>query len=153
MGIFYIIIALIAGISLATQAAINTQLSKVTLGQPLIAALISFTSGSIILFIVCLFKTNLSEALPHLSNQPLWKFIGGSLGAFAVFTTIYLAPKVGVTNMLFFIIIGQLITAMIIDHYGLINMSIHLINWWKIIGMSIICLGLMIFFFGERWFN
>ncbi len=46
--------ALVAGVGLASQAAINSQLSKVVAGQPLIAALISFATGTLALLVVCL---------------------------------------------------------------------------------------------------
>lgn len=153
MGIIYIVIALVAGVGLASQAAINSQLSKVVAGQPLIAALISFATGTLALFIVCLVKTNLWEGLQNLAGQPFWKFIGGPLGALVVFTTIFLAPKVGITNMLFFIIIGQLVAAMLIDHFGLIYMPVREITLWKLGGMLIVMAGLVLFFFGDKWFG
>lgn len=152
MGIIYVVIALVAGVGLASQAAINSQLSKVVAGQPLIAALISFATGTLVLFIVCLVKTNLWEGLQNLASQPFWKFIGGPLGALVVFTTIFLAPKVGITNMLFFIIIGQLLAAMLIDHFGLIYMPVREITLWKVGGMLIVMAGLIVFFFGDKWF-
>ncbi|MDA3978733.1 MULTISPECIES: DMT family transporter [Gallibacterium] len=153
MGIIYIVIALVAGVGLASQAAINSQLSKVVAGQPLIAALISFATGTLALFVVCLVKTNLWEGLQNLAGQPFWKFIGGPLGALVVFTTIFLAPKVGITNMLFFIIIGQLVAAMLIDHFGLIYMPVREITLWKLGGMLIVMAGLVLFFFGDKWFG
>ncbi|MFC0309718.1 DMT family transporter [Gallibacterium trehalosifermentans] len=153
MGVIYIVIALVAGVGLASQAAINSQLSKVVAGQPLIAALISFATGTLALFIVCLVKTNLWEGLQNLAGQPFWKFIGGPLGALVVFTTIFLAPKVGITNMLFFIIIGQLVAAMLIDHFGLIYMPVREMTLWKIGGLLVVVLGLLLFFFGDKWFG
>jgi len=153
VGIIYIVIALVAGVGLASQAAINSQLSKVVAGQPLIAALISFATGTLALFVVCLVKTNLWEGLQNLAGQPFWKFIGGPLGALVVFTTIFLAPKVGITNMLFFIIIGQLVAAMLIDHFGLIYMPVREITLWKLGGMLIVMAGLVLFFFGDKWFG
>lgn len=153
MGIIYIVIALVAGVGLASQAAINSQLSKVVVGQPLIAALISFATGTLALFVVCLVKTNLWEGLQNLAGQPFWKFIGGPLGALVVFTTIFLAPKVGITNMLFFIIIGQLVAAMLIDHFGLIYMPVREITLCKLGGMLIVMAGLVLFFFGDKWFG
>lgn len=152
MAFSFIIIAFCAGIALAVQAAINSQLSAVVTNQPLVAAFISFSTGAITLFFICLWKADLITALQHLPKQPLWKFLGGPLGALAVFTTVFLAPKIGVSNMLFFIIIGQLIAALIIDHFGLIGMPTRLVNGWKILGFAIILLGLGIFFFAEKIF-
>lgn len=153
MGIIYVVFALVAGVGLASQAAINSQLSKVVAGQPLIAALISFATGTLALLAICLLKTNLWEGLQNLAGQPFWKFIGGPLGALVVFTTIFLAPKVGITNMLFFIIIGQLVAAMIIDHFGLIYMPVREVTVWKMVGMLVVMGGLLLFFFGDKWFS
>lgn len=98
-------------------------------------------------------KANVSEIWVNLPQQQWWKWTGGTLGALVVFTTIMLAPKVGVSNMLFFIIVGQLIMAMLIDHYGLIHMPIRLATIWKFIGLTIVFLGMLLFFYGDKWFG
>lgn len=113
----YFLLALVAGAALASQAAINSRLAQAVLGQPLISALVSFASGTVALLIFCFWKTDLS-ALRELTSVASWKLLGGVLGAGFVFTTIFLAPKLGITNMLFFVIIGQLCTAAVIDHFG-----------------------------------
>ncbi|PJG85107.1 DMT family transporter [Conservatibacter flavescens] len=153
MTISFLLIAFCAGIAMAVQAAINTQLSNAMVGQPIVAALISFATGAVVLFLVCLWKADLVEAINNLPKQPLWKFIGGPLGALVVFTSIFLAPKIGVTNMLFFIIIGQLVTAMLIDHFGLIGMPVRTMDIWKILGLIVILIGLGLFFFGKQFFS
>ena len=150
---FFIIIALSAGAALAIQAAINSQLAGAMNGQPVVAAFISFFTGAVVLFFICLWKADLGIALQHLPKQPWWRFIGGALGALVVFTTIFLAPQIGVTKMLFFIIVGQLIAALIIDHFGLLAMQARPIEIWQIIGFIIISLGLTLFFFGKKLFG
>ncbi|MBN6710885.1 DMT family transporter [Haemophilus haemoglobinophilus] len=149
----FMLIALCAGIALATQAAINSQLAQSIAGQPAIAALISFATGTLVLLFICWWKMDLFSALQQVPKQPLWKLIGGPLGALVVFTTIFLAPKIGVTNMLFFIIVGQLLTALIIDHFGLIGMVQRPVNLWQIIGFIVIGIGLLLFFFGKKFFH
>ena len=119
----YLIIALAAGVALATQSAINTQLAKAMSGEAVIATFISFAVGTIVLFFIAWVKTDLWGNLSGIPSQPWWKLIGGILGAVVVFTTVLLAPKLGITAMLFFIIIGQLITAATIDHFGLIGIA------------------------------
>ncbi|MFZ7199486.1 DMT family transporter [Avibacterium avium] len=153
MLISFILIALCAGVALATQAAINSQLAGSLMGQPVVAALISFATGTLLLFFICWWKADLFTALQQVPKQPLWKLIGGPLGALVVFTTIFLAPKMGVTNMLFFIIVGQLISAAIIDHFGLIGMTTRPIQIWQLIGFVFMGLGLVLFFFGKRLFG
>ena len=150
MFFVYLIIALAAGVALATQSAINTQLAKVMSGEAVIATFISFAVGTIVLFFIAWVKTDLWGNLSTVPSQPWWKLIGGVLGAVVVFTTVLLAPKLGITAMLFFIIVGQLITATTIDHFGLIGMPIREVNITKFIGLIIVAFGLVFYFFGDK---
>ncbi|ABR73449.1 EamA-like transporter family protein [Actinobacillus succinogenes] len=145
----YFLLALVAGAALASQAAINSRLAQAVLGQPLISALVSFASGTVALLIFCFWKTDLS-ALRELTSVASWKLLGGVLGAGFVFTTIFLAPKLGITNMLFFVIIGQLCTAAVIDHFGLFGMAQRTFQFSQIIGLLIIVIGLGFYFFGNK---
>ena len=150
MFFVYLIIALAAGVALATQSAINTQLAKAMSGEAVIATFISFAVGTIVLFFIAWIKTDLWGNLSTVPSQPCWKLIGGILGAVVVFTTVLLAPKLGITAMLFFIIVGQLITAATIDHFGLIGMPIREVNITKLIGLIIVAFGLVFYFFGDK---
>ena len=150
MFFVYLIIALAAGVALATQSAINTQLAKAMSGEAVIATFISFAVGTIVLFFIAWVKTDLWGNLSAIPSQPWWKLIGGVLGAIVVFTTVLLAPKLGITAMLFFIIVGQLITAATFDHFGLIGMPIREVNITKFIGLIIVAFGLVFYFFGDK---
>lgn len=150
MFFVYLIIALAAGVALATQSAINTQLAKAMSGEAVIATFISFAVGTIVLFFIAWVKTDLWGNLSAIPSQPWWKLIGGVLGAIVVFTTVLLAPKLGITAMLFFIIVGQLITAATIDHFGFIGMPIREVNITKFIGLIIVAFGLVFYFFGDK---
>ena len=150
MFFVYLITALAAGVALATQSAINTQLAKAMSGEAVIATFISFAVGTIVLFFIAWVKTDLWGNLSAIPSQPWWKLIGGVLGAIVVFTTVLLAPKLGITAMLFFIIVGQLITAATIDHFGLIGMPIREVNITKFIGLIIVAFGLVFYFFGDK---
>ena len=150
MFFVYLIVALAAGVALATQSAINTQLAKAMSGEAVIATFISFAVGTIVLFFIAWVKTDLWGNLSGIASQPWWKLIGGVLGAVVVFTTVLLAPKLGITAMLFFIIVGQLIMATTIDHFGLIGMPIREVNITKLIGLIIVAFGLVFYFFGDK---
>lgn len=150
MFFVYLIVALAAGVALATQSAVNTQLAKAMSGEAVIATFISFAVGTIVLFFIVWVKTDLWGNLSAIPSQPWWKLIGGVLGAVVVFTTVLLAPKLGITAMLFFIIVGQLITAATIDHFGLIGMPIREVNITKLIGLIIVAFGLVFYFFGDK---
>lgn len=151
MNFLFYCIALLAGSAIATQAAINSQLNKSLAQQPLMAAFISFLVGTLFLFILVLIKGQLSHSLTLLGQIPAWKFTGGFLGVILVVSTTVLAPKLGLANMLFFIILGQLLSAMLIDHFGLFSMPQQPVITSKIIGLIIILIGIFIFLFGNKF--
>lgn len=150
MAWIYSSMALLAGMLLAMQAAINSQLGQSLNQQPLTAALVSFGVGTVFLFAVVAAKGQLG-AVTLMPEQPWWKWVGGLMGAFMVCASIILAPKLGVANMLLFIIIGQLLAGMLIDHFGWLNMPVKPVDLSKVVGIGLMVLGLAVFMFGSQW--
>ncbi|MDO5687632.1 MAG: DMT family transporter [Neisseria sp.] len=147
---FFWVMALCAGLFLGGQSAINSQLSTSLGQQPILAALISFAVGTVVLLVLAKSFGQLQfSSIANMPLQPWWQFIGGFLGAFVVFTTVLLAPKLGIANMLLLILIGQLISGMLIDHFGWLNMPLRPVSLSKIIGLLLMIFGLVVFFYGD----
>ena len=112
----YALTMLAAGIGIPLLAALNAALG-VRLGSPAAAAMI--------LFCVALAATTLvtvatgSKALAQAPFAPKHLFLAGLLVAFYVLSITYVAPHFGVGNAVFFVLLGQLISAALIDHFGL----------------------------------
>ncbi|WP_165009521.1 DMT family transporter [Neisseria yangbaofengii] len=150
MWAVYLGLAFAAGMASAMQAAINTQLARAMGDETLIATLISFAVGTVALFFITWVKTDLFGYLAAIGQQSWWKLSGGLLGAMFVFTSVLLAPKLGIANMLFVIIIGQLLAAAVIDHYGFIGMAVREMTMPKLIGLVVMGIGLALFSFGDK---
>ncbi|TLD83175.1 DMT family transporter [Helicobacter sp. MIT 11-5569] len=143
-------ISLVMGIAISMQAPINASLSRSLQASPILAALISFVIGSAcLLLFACLSGELNADIFKSLLKQSWWKFLGGILGAFFVFGTILLAPKIGLINMFLLILIGQLITGMLLDNFGAFGLNIKPISWHKILGLVIVFGGLLVFFMKE----
>ncbi|WP_049237872.1 DMT family transporter [Moraxella canis] len=150
MQYFYWLLAFFVGAGAAIQAAINSRLAAGLGDQPIIAAFISFLIGTIFLGVIMISQSNLTLAWAGLPEQPWWRWLGGLIGAAFVFSTVLLAPKIGLVNMVFLIILGQLSAGMAIDAYGLIQMPTRPLSWQKYIGILVMLLGLLIFMFGDK---
>ncbi len=138
------------GLTIAIQAPINASLAKSIENSFIMAATVSFVVGSICLILVASINGDLNlNSIKNLSNQSWWKFLGGILGAFFVFGTTLVAPKIGLINMFIIVLIGQLIMGLILDNIGAFGLEIKHISWQKILGLSIIIIGLIIFFYKE----
>jgi transporter family-2 protein len=153
MNVMYLLMALAGGAGLSIQAAINSRLSTGVGGQPLIAALISFAVGVLCLAVLAAVQADWQSATANLGEQPWWRWLGGMIGAAFVFTSVLLAPKLGVANTMFLFIIGQLAAGMAVDHWGLIQMPVRPVYWWKFAGMGVMLIGLVFFVFGDRLFQ
>ena len=153
MNVIYFVIALLAGVGMSVQAAVNSRLSFGIGEQPIVAALISFVVGTFCLMVIAWQFSDWHQVTAHLGQQPWWRWCGGVIGAGVVFTSVLLAQKLGVANMMFLFIISQLATGMVIDYYGLIQMPVRPLYWWKFAGMGLMLCGLVLFVFGNRWFG
>ena len=153
MAWFYLVIALTAGAGLSVQAAVNSRLAAGVGGQPLIAAMISFAVGTVCLLVLALLQSNWQTVGAGIGQQPWWRWVGGVIGAGFVFTSVFLAPKIGIGNTMFLFILGQLASSMLIDQYGLIQMPVRPVYWWTLAGRALMLCGVALFVFGERWFK
>lgn len=141
--LLYILIALIAGVILPTQAGINNKLAM-TLDSPPLAALISFAVGTVALFIYTLFSGISITNLSAMSSAPLLEWTGGLMGAFFVASTIILLPKLGVALTFSLVLAGQMVTTLVIDHYGLLGVPIKEVNLPRVFGIILLIAGVVI---------
>ncbi|RDC65156.1 DMT family transporter [Adhaeribacter pallidiroseus] len=139
---FYYFIAFIAGSGIAVQSGANAQL-RLLINNPLITALISFLVGTITLVILVL--TTAHKELPTaqtLTHIAWWKWLGGIMGAFYICSVVITAPKIGAANTLGFVMAGQLLFAVLFDHFGWLGFNIHAVSPMRIVGVALLLLGI-----------
>ena len=119
-SLILLISAIAVGISLASQAGVNSQL-RVALASPIQAAFISFFIGTIILGIITLFQGGEWIEWQGAKAIPWWAWLGGLLGAFNIAVSIFLAPRLGAVALAISVVCGQLIASLLYDQYGLLG--------------------------------
>src|SRR6478609_6266416 len=140
MKILYYILPLLAGIMMTVQSGINSQL-RTAIQHPLLAALISFLSGSVALLLLVLLSRQAIPTMQTFGNISWYKWTGGLLGAFIVTVSLVSVARIGAANMFVLIIAGQLITAVIIDHFGMLGLQQSSITLQKTIGVMLLAAG------------
>lgn len=146
---FIFLFAFIIGVALPLQALINNQLRNNIGGSVMVSAFISFFTGALILFIAALILGDNFPAFGQLKNLKLWQLSGGLLGAIFVFGTIYLAPKIGTASMLSLIIAGQLVSSLLYDATGFLNVPVREISLARIIGAVLVVSGALLITFPD----
>ena len=132
-------LALFAGALIAVQAPINAILGKAS-GSPIIAAFISFVVGTIALGAFVARSPNGLFAA-ELRSVPWYAWTGGLYGAFFVAIAAFGAPRIGVGPLLTAAIAGQLLGAIILDHYGLLGLARQPVSIEKIAGVALVLIG------------
>ncbi|SFM52598.1 DMT family transporter [Shimia aestuarii] len=135
----YALTMLAAGIGIPVLAALNAALGQ-RLGSPLAAGVILF----VVAFLSALIVAGASGQLPRMAGAiaaPKHLFLGGCLVAFYVLSITWVAPKFGIGNAVFFVLLGQLISAAAIDHFGLFGAQVSPLSLARAGGIGLMAAG------------
>jgi transporter family-2 protein len=132
------LIMLLAGIGIPVLAALNARLGS-QIGAPATAAFILFLVA-LAVATVAMMATG-RQGFAALPAQPKHLFLGGVLVAFYVLSITYVAPSFGIGNAVFFVLLGQLASAALIDHFGLFSARQTPLEPTRALGIACMALG------------
>ncbi len=139
----FIAVAFGIGVMLPVQAGVNAQL-RLWVAHPVVAALLSFVVGTVALFALSLiFRTNWASG-SRLTSAPWWVWTGGLLGAVYVLLAIILAPRLGAATLIGLTVAGQMISSVVLDHFGLIGYPVHPASAGRIAGSALLLIGVLL---------
>jgi transporter family-2 protein len=134
-----LLLAALSGILMAVQGSVNAGLSK-AIGI-LESNLFVHISGTLLLlcllYILKLGKGNFTMY----TEAPWYAFLGGVVGVGIIYLVVASIPRVGVANATTAIIVGQVLAALIIDHFGLFGLQRMPCNWCQLLGLGLLALG------------
>ena len=137
---FYLLLALVAGAMMPTQAAINNKLAGYV-ASPISAAFISFLIGTVGLFVYMLATGVPVSNVANIKDAPPIAWLGGLLGAFFVASTVILAPRIGVAMTFSLIVAGQMLITLVLDHFGVLGLPVKEISLARVGGILMIVAG------------
>ena len=140
--IFYAAFMLVVGLGIPIFAALNGNLGA-RLQNPILAAIIALSVG----IVACLGFMILSGNIPNLvvdSSIPFYFYLGGLFVVFYVLGITWIAPKFGVGNAVSFVLLGQIISMAIIDHFSLLGAAIHPISAQRLVGLALMAIGVFL---------
>ncbi|WP_286238075.1 DMT family transporter [Neptuniibacter halophilus] len=140
MYLIGVCVVLLAGAMLPLQAGINSHLARFS-GSALWASAISFMIGCVALIAVNMALRTTTPSMIQLKDAPAWAWIGGLLGAFFVTAMAMFAPKLGASTLVALVIGGQLVTAVLLDHFGLAGYEVSETSLTRIAGLVLVGVG------------
>ena len=142
-SIFYLLLAVLAGAMMPTQAATNNKMA-VVVDSPILAAFISFVVGTVAVFVYVLASGTPLGSIAAVKDAPPIAWIGGFLGAFFVTAAVMLVPRLGPAMTFSLMIAGQMIVSLLIDHFGLLGVPIKEVSIARIAGVLLITGGVIL---------
>jgi transporter family-2 protein len=137
----YAAVMLAAGIGIPVLAALNAGLG-LKLASPVAAAVILFAVAMSTTLIVLAIAPSANWA--GLATAPRHFFLGGALVAFYVLSITWVVPHFGVGNAVMFVLLGQLVSAALIDQFGLFGTAQTVISPLRAAGISLMAVGVVL---------
>jgi transporter family-2 protein len=131
-----------AGIGIPILAALNAQLGR-SLQSPWMAAVVLF-SVALVAAVAVLLVTGGARPLAALAGQPKHLYLGGLLVAFYVLSVTVIAPRFGLGNAIVLVLMGQLASASVIDHFGLFGAIQREMNGTRLAGLAAMLAGVLL---------
>jgi bacterial/archaeal transporter family-2 protein len=145
----YLALAFVIGCAIPLQAAINSQLKGHLDQSTILAALVSFTVGTIALAIVAVVSGQRIGALAQVTDARAWQLTGGLLGALFVFGTTLLAPQIGVARMTALILAGQVLVSLLMDTGGWLGLPVRELTLTRVAGAVLVVAGVVLVNFDQ----
>lgn len=132
-----------AGVAIVIQQAINADLRN-GLNSAAWAGFASYVGGTLCMV---LFAAAMRDPVPApavIARIPLWAWCGGALGAVYIALAIVLVPQLGSTTFVALLIAGQLLSALVFDHFGLLGLAQRPIDLTRAIGVGLLVAGILL---------
>lgn len=139
----YMLLAMAAGAGIAFQAIINARL-RVVVDSAVWAAVIQTFLGLLLLGTVALVIREGPPIAEGVSRAPWWVWIGGLLGALYVITSIIAVAPLGAALTIASVIVGQVLTSLLIDHYGWLGVEVQRLSATRAAGAALLLGGVLL---------
>jgi len=143
------LLAALAGAMIALQARANGELSQ-RLDNGLQAALVSFSSGLLIILLITPFSPHIKEGIRNLRSAiahkeiARWKLLAGALGGSFVAIQTQIVPLIGVAIYSVASIAGQTAMSLVVDRIGLTGGGKKLISPRRVIAAVLTVLAVLV---------
>ncbi|MBB1442375.1 DMT family transporter [Pseudoalteromonas sp. SG43-3] len=140
------LLAIISGMALSSQAAINGQLgAKVGVIH---SSLLTFAVGTVITMLLIFFFEPSYEA--SLLTVPKWQLTGALFGIAYMVMMVSAVPKVGVATATVATIFGQMVMSLVIDTRGWLGNTPIELNYWRLAAMLCIACSLICIYLSNK---
>lgn len=138
------ILGVTAGLASTTQGSVNARIRDIV-KSPYITTLINFiTAIAALLVIVLAVEGDFDMHREDIAAQPAWILIGGLCGVTIVMLGIICIPVLGSARNVMLLCFGQIMSGLIIDHYGLFGSPVSSMSLTRGAGAMLVLAGIIL---------
>jgi transporter family-2 protein len=134
-----LLLVIFGGGLLPAQFATNSALAR-TINSVTLTGAISYLVGSILLVILVLSQKSPDWVAAR--KAPFWAWLGGAIGSAYVVGSVILTRALGAAVATTLVIASQIITAILLDHFGVLGLPKRPINLARITALVLVFMAL-----------
>jgi transporter family-2 protein len=133
--------ALMAASLLPIQAAMNSAINR-AFDRPALVVMVSLTGSAIFMLVAGLLSGRLGlVSAARVSAVPWWAWPAGVCGAIYLFSQPIVVPRLGAAFYIGLAITGQIVSAMLLDHFGALGLAPHTASPLRVLGAALMIIG------------
>jgi len=140
--VFYALIMLTVGLGIPVFAALNGGLAT-RLQNPMLASTLALLSA-IVVISSALLLTGGAAKVRFDASIPFWFYLGGIFVALYILGMTWVAPRFGVGNAVAFVLLGQLLSMALIDHFAWFGAAHHPVTLQRLAGLALMTVGVFL---------
>jgi transporter family-2 protein len=134
-----VLMMFVVGMGIPVTAALNAGLGT-QIASPVAASVILFAVGLVMTALVLAFIGLPARGV--FTGLAPYYYLAALGVVLYVLSVTWSAPRIGVGNAIFFVLLGQLVAAAIIDHFGLFGAAKSTLTTQRAIGLAVMAIGL-----------
>ena len=140
----FLVTAFLMGVILSTYLPMNSSASRY-LGSS-IAASFSFFIVATATCLCILLVSGQQQCLAKLKSVPVYLHVAGIISAFFIVGTTFLVPRIGARTFFILLVAGQILMAIVISHFGLLESPQDPVTLKKVAGAILVIAGAVLSF-------
>jgi transporter family-2 protein len=137
------VFAVASGVCIVIQQGLNVQV-RGALGSAAWAGVASYAVGLVSMLLLVLTLRDPLPVAAMAARLPWWAWTGGFFGAVYIALAIVLVPNLGANTFVVLLVAGQMMTSIVIDHYGLFGLAQRTVDLPRLVGVAFLIAGVML---------
>jgi bacterial/archaeal transporter family-2 protein len=129
-----------SGVGLIVQQVLNADL-RVSLGSAAWAGFVSYLGGTLCMLVLVFILRDGLPATSAIAKSNWYSWTGGLFGAVYIAMGIYFVQRLGAATFISFLVAGQMLGSIVLDHYGWLGMQQHDASPTRLIGAALLVGG------------